>query len=293
MGISRAVIKLLMREGKREKFDGDVLTAGKQDVFSTVRDLEKWAKEQDFFLSLQREVKPPGNKKRTSAFISDETLFKRLGFKNVWSMDCSGYEKCKIIHDLNLDVPADLLNKFDLIFDGGTSEHIFNLPKVLENYNKMLKAGGRIVHVLPASNFVDHGFYMFSPTLFYDYYSANKWEIVTSFFAKQPFSHDTKLWDVYEYRPGALEKLSYGGLSNGMYVVIFIARKTENSTFNASVQQGRYLSGSWNVSGEGDSRKNLLLRRLPSWMRKIIRPLYYKLISKLPLRFYLKFVGKY
>jgi len=293
MGISRAVVKLLMREGRREKFDGDVLTAGKQDVFSTLRDLERWAKEQDFSLCSQNGMKLPDNKGQSSAFISDEALFKRLGFKNVWSMDCSGYEQCRIIHDLNLDVPADLQNKFDLIFDGGTSEHIFNLPKVLENYNKMLKVGGRIVHVLPASNFVDHGFYMFSPTLFYDYYSANRWDIITSYFAKQPFSHATKLWDIYEYRPGALEKLSCGGLSNGMYVVIFIARKTANSTFNASVQQGRYLSGSWNIPRERDSRKNPLLERLPGRLRKTIRPLYYKLLSRLPLRFYLKFVGKY
>ena len=61
-----------------------------------------------------------------------------------------------------------------MIIDGGTMEHIFHIPNVLNNIYRMLRVGGRIIHISPSSNYVDHGFYSFSPTLFYDFYQTNK-----------------------------------------------------------------------------------------------------------------------
>jgi hypothetical protein len=163
MGISRGGIKLLMREGKRERYFGRVLTAGRQDVFATADNLERWALEMDYVLTpgWKARVYDKEETKGKRKNIADVALFPALGFDEVESMDYSNYEGCSIVHDLNKDVPTQYHDRYDLIYDGGTSEHIFDFPKVLENYNKMLKRGGRIMHVAPSSNHVDHGFDMF------------------------------------------------------------------------------------------------------------------------------------
>jgi hypothetical protein len=175
-----------------------------------------------------------------------------------------------------------------LVFDGGTSEHVFNIPKVLENYHKMLKVGGRIIHASPTSNYVDHGFYMFSPTLFYDYYLANRWEIIEALFICHSYRHDKRLWDIYRYTPGCLNSHSYGGLNKGLYATFFIARKRADSTFNAPVQQGYYLKVWDNKTNESWAKR--IFRSLPGSLRGFI---HYILTSIVPLRYYLKRVARY
>lgn len=293
MGINIKVIKLLMRTGKREKFYGNVLTAGRQDIGIKKEDLRKCAREMGFTLMPEAEE---------NNYITDKSLFLLLGFDNLDSMDYNDYEYCTIVHDLNSDVPVKYHNKYDLIFDSGTTEHIFNIPKAFENYNKMLKVGGRIIHLLPVSNWADHGFYMFSPTLFYDYYSANKWEIIDALLINFYFSGK---WYIYSYTPGCLDRHSNGGFNKGFCMFYFVAKKTTASTFDASVQQSLWLRH-WNLTDTKskviyeENNKGLvkrILAKLPLQLRKTLRDkfgsLYHKIAIKIPLRFYLKLIAKY
>src|SRR5207249_3920994 len=98
------------------------------------------------------------------------TFFKALGFSEVAAMDYSDFESARYIHDLNSSEPPEhLLENFDVIIDGGTIEHVFHIPNVLNSIHKMLRPHGRTIHMSPSSNHIDHGFYMFSPTLFWDF----------------------------------------------------------------------------------------------------------------------------
>ena len=65
------------------------------------------------------------NKKFESQEYSD-FVFYALGAREVISLDFSEYENAQLIHDLNIPVPADLENSFDIIFDSGSMEHVFN-----------------------------------------------------------------------------------------------------------------------------------------------------------------------
>ncbi|MDP3791614.1 MAG: class I SAM-dependent methyltransferase [Candidatus Omnitrophota bacterium] len=290
MGTDRGSIKLLMREGSREKFSGHALTIGRQDICPvTPLVFKRWAQDMGF------ELKKPV----TGARVTDVDLFLSAGFDNIDSLDYSDFEKCTIIHDLNKDVPVNLHGKYDLIFDGGTSEHVFNLPKVLENYHKMLKAGGRIIHFLPSTNCVEHGFYMFSPTLFWDYYSANNWEIKDSLFVKYSRYGNNYLMDAYKYVPGCLDRLSYGGLGKNIYYVFFVVKKTDTSTFNASIQQGQYLKR-WpgaQAAKDAQSKRSDSLKKvaamLPERLRSALYLLYRFIVLKIPLKFHLKLIGRY
>jgi hypothetical protein len=58
-----------------------------------------------------------------------------------------------------------LVGAFDCVFDGGTIEHIFNVPVALDNAIRMLAVGGLFLSVNGANNFLGHGLYQFSPEL--------------------------------------------------------------------------------------------------------------------------------
>jgi SAM-dependent methyltransferase len=67
-------------------------------------------------------------------------------------------------------LPDTLVEKFDVIYDGGTCEHIFDLPTAYRNLNKMLKPGGVLIGHSPCNNWVNHAFYQISPEMVYGFW---------------------------------------------------------------------------------------------------------------------------
>ena len=101
-----------------------------------------------------------------------EPLFEMLGANIVDSIDYSAYEGATIIHDMNVAVPPKLVNKYSAIVDGGTLEHIFNFPIAIKSCMEMLEIGGHFISFTPANNTFGHGFYQFSPELFYRIFNS-------------------------------------------------------------------------------------------------------------------------
>lgn len=141
--------------------------------------IQKVAKKKGFKLADIKKIKYD-NVTQFGNTLHQETLFKLLGFKNVESIDYSDYEGANIIHNLNNLIPKNLYNKYTYIGDFGTTEHVFNTFQVLKNIALLLKEGGIAVHLLPVIRFVNHGYYSFSPRTFFDFYSTNGFEILTS-----------------------------------------------------------------------------------------------------------------
>jgi SAM-dependent methyltransferase len=100
-----------------------------------------------------------------------ETLMQRLGFGKIETMDFSPYEGATVIHDLNTLPARELEGQFDFIFDGGTIEHVFNVPNALEGIYRMLKPGGRFVSANGFSGWHNHGMYQFTPELVWTFWS--------------------------------------------------------------------------------------------------------------------------
>jgi hypothetical protein len=99
-----------------------------------------------------------------------DSFLEYLGAEEVDSIDASGYEGATIHHDMNLPIPQAYHGRYSAIIDGGTLEHIFNLPVAIENCMKLLRSGGYVIGISPCNNFLGHGFYQFSPELFYRLY---------------------------------------------------------------------------------------------------------------------------
>jgi len=107
-----------------------------------------------------------------------EEFFRLLGAKEIASLDVSPYEHASIIHDMNLPVPQTLHEQFSCVHDGGTIEHVFNIPQAFKNCMEMVKIGGHFTQVNIANNYTGHGFWQFSPELIFRLFTeANGYQI--------------------------------------------------------------------------------------------------------------------
>lgn len=160
MGFERNAAGLLLKMcADGVKLDR-VLTLGHQDVHLDLGDYNR---------VLRRMGRPPVG---TLPSYANELLL-AMGATSVHSMDASGYERASLTHDLNRVISTDLNERFDLVFDGGTLEHVFDFPTAIKNCMRMVKPGGRFVSVTTPNNWCGHGFYQFSPELFYRVFCAD------------------------------------------------------------------------------------------------------------------------
>ncbi|MFH1135057.1 MAG: class I SAM-dependent methyltransferase [Pseudomonadota bacterium] len=134
---------------------------------------------------------------RAAARVTTRDLFPALGFDRYDDVDIFPEER-GIRHDLNEPAPQRLRNRYDLVFEAGTIEHIFDVRMVFRNIIVMLKKGGLVFHLSPL-DLINHGFFTFSPTLFYDVYGSNGFAPPDFFLVMFP----EKWWKIQEihYEP--------------------------------------------------------------------------------------------
>lgn len=290
MGIAKGAAKVLLKEASRRPFEGRLLTLGRQDIWFSYESLQKMAMEFGVKLSDPGDItlshKPIF---AVRGYLSDDSFFRSLGFSESKVLDFSNYESAHYIFDLNsTEVTEHLLEAFDVIIDAGTVEHVFHIPNALNNIYKMLRQGGRIIHLSPSSNHIDHGFYMFSPTLFWDFYKANRFEISNFQVLRYTPLHNVDPWEISNYQPGCLKAVSFGGLDDRMYLIICIVTKTKDSTGNIVPQQGEYACNVWKTQIRPKEQKKTsetlrnILVKVAGKMDAIKRfPLLYKVLGLL------------
>ncbi len=146
-----------------------------------------------------------------------ENLLSEMGCTLCDSLDASDFEGSQITWNLNRSMAAagraDLRGKYDLIFDYGTTEHIFNPPQSLANAMEMLRVGGRLNLLLPVTGWVDHGFYQFSPAFFYALESRHMELERCYFYVYDRKAAAMKIWD--GLNPGFQEHIH--GAFDGSY----------------------------------------------------------------------------
>src|SRR5258706_12882891 len=107
-----------------------------------------------------------------------EPLLKLLGAQRVDSIDASDYEGLSIGHEMNQPLPDSYHDQFSMVIDGGSLEHVFNFPTALTNCMDAVIPGGHFIGITPSNNLMGHGFYQFSPELFFRVFNpANGFQI--------------------------------------------------------------------------------------------------------------------
>ncbi len=175
----------------------DLLTLGVQDCYFTYDRLLRFLVRH----GIAHTPLDPAEVERTTGFhyldgeereryrdcAHQRTLFRALGFRKegIQSMDASGFEGAEVVHDLNQPAPDGLANRFDLIYDGGTIEHVFSVKDAFSNLARMCRIGGHVIHHSPSDR-LNHGFYNLNPDLLRDFYSANGFEPVRLTYVAEP-----------------------------------------------------------------------------------------------------------
>lgn len=136
----------------------------------------------------------------------------------------------------------NFIKKFDFIYDGGSLEHVFNITQGLKNLTYLVKKDGYIMHLLPANNYIDHGFYSFNPTLLKDYYIQNNFKIIEFFLIKQNYNlKENHTWYVYEYNEEQIKDYDKWNWKNNRMLLWVIAKKNSNSKKVIYPTQSKYL----------------------------------------------------
>jgi len=157
-----------------------------------------------------------------------EPFFAMLGAKLVDSMDYSAFEKATIIHDLNVPVSDSLKNKYSAVFDGGTLEHVFNFPTAIKNCMDMIAVGGHFISITPTNNFCGHGFYQFSPELFFTLFNEDHgFQIDRIVLEVEHSSGDKSEW--YEIEDSNKVKRRVTLCNSSPSSILLIARKTKET----------------------------------------------------------------
>jgi SAM-dependent methyltransferase len=168
-------------------------------------------------------------------------FFKMLGFSRITEIELFETGPGLFRFDLNQSQsPAQLVDTADAVFDLGTSEHVFHTPNVLCHIGRLLKVGGLVLHHTPCNNHFNHGFYQFSPTLYFDYYRANGYEPEGAFInIFEDWNSPEQIINPFSADEGWREFMKTDPNEPSMF--IFLARKQQHSTVGVWPQQRYYL----------------------------------------------------
>ncbi len=164
MGLDINAVQFLLRARKNGLQLGKVLTVGRLNLDVFPAKVCQLLRQHGLSDELFRD------KGVASGYADD--FFRALGATSVQSLDASNYEGASLVHDLNQPIPAGWRDSYDVVYDGGTLEHVFNFPVALRNCMELVRPGGHLFLHAPGNNWMGHGFYQLSPELFFRTLSA-------------------------------------------------------------------------------------------------------------------------
>ncbi len=177
-----------------------------------------------------------------------EAFFKRLGAERIESLDHSAYQGCSICHDLNESLPRnDSREGYDLVYDGGTLEHVFHFPHAIASCISLVKVGGHFMASAPANQWLGHGFYQFSPELFFRVLSLeNGFEMVRVYLAEF-CDRPGRIWRVTDPADSSVRTLLES--KNEMLVLVWAKKVAEVKPFSSWPKQSDYAAR-WQAGDE-------------------------------------------
>ena len=174
-----------------------------------------------------------------------EPFLRALGAGDVTSYDASSYEGATYVHDMNQPIDDMHKAKYSVVIDGGSLEHIFNFPVAVKNCMEMIEVGGHYLGITPANNFMGHGFYQFSPELYFRVFSPENGFVTerVMIFEDVPNAQWAQLAD-----PDVLGQRVEMTNSKPAYLLVQAQRTQDVEIFNKTPQQSDYAAN-WEKSG--------------------------------------------
>lgn len=99
------------------------------------------------------------------------------GVKDITTLDLFD-ERADLRYDMNLPVPGDENEKYNVVFDIGSLEHVFDTRRCLENCLRMVRVGGVYVLVTAVNGYFDHGLHVLNPIAIKGTLELNNFQII-------------------------------------------------------------------------------------------------------------------
>ena len=230
--------------------------------------------------------------------IYSDNFFRALGATNVYSIDNSDYEGATYTHDMNTPIQSNHHNKYSAVVDIGTLEHIFNFSTAIKNAMQMVSLGGHFISLTVANNFLGHGFYQFSPELFFSVFKKENGFVLEHLIMAELYE-DSTWYHVTPPKGGVFGRVTL--CNHTPTYIMCIAKKinTEVEIFNTIPQQNDYQEAWENTSDKPivkHSKNNgILMSNLKDYFRdlpglaNIFRNIQYLKKEKFPTRDYTPF----
>ena len=186
MAINSIILNTLIKLAQRLPAPRRMLCLGYPDMLLTEAQLEKLCGAQIAGNASWREdsesiLRWHGLEGQIGRVAESRSLFAALGLDTDF-VDIVASRGFEIVLDLNRQAPEEMAGRYDLVYDGGTMEHCFNVGQVMRNIIGFARVGGFIVHVNPL-NYYNHGFFNFNPTFYHDWYNQSGNALVTPCYA--------------------------------------------------------------------------------------------------------------
>jgi len=241
MGLDTNGIRLVLLAKRLGADFKDVVTIGRQELHLTQAQLQKEL--------ANFNVPCPGHFASGDNSYS-ESFFSLLGARDTQAIDNSDYENATIVHDMNNHLPEHFKGKFSVVVDAGTLEHVFNYPVALKNSMELLRKGGFFISITPANNFMGHGFYQFSPELFFSVFtSENGFELIKLLVCE---TYDDAQWyEVSKPKGGIHGRVTL--INHHPTYLMCLARRLNDKCepFKTTPQQSDYIEA-WGHSSHGE-----------------------------------------
>jgi hypothetical protein len=174
MGFDSNGVRFLIRAKQLKVNFKKVLTIGRQGLHLSNKEIKNLLDEADLGSSFDE-------KDVTDNYA--EWFLKLLGAEITDSLDISDHDGATFLHDLNVPISNKIKSKYSLVIDGGSLEHVFNFPIAIKSCMELIENGGYYIGITPTNNFFGHGFYQFSPELYFRIFSeSNGFKIVNMYF---------------------------------------------------------------------------------------------------------------
>jgi SAM-dependent methyltransferase len=274
MGLTWHDIRALISARKAGIEFGRTLTVGRLNLFISPFDLK----------DILRKDMPSLLEKYDQFMIPHpsyvEPLLKLMGAKEVLSLDASNYEGASIIHDMNQPISPELKGTFDFVNDGGTLEHVFNFPTAIKNCMELVKIGGHLMINTPANNNFGHGFYQFSPELFFRVLCPDNGFKVERMVAFEHF--DGSQWFEVADPDQVRSRVELLNPSRRVQLLVRAVKTHQAEVFAKMPQQSDY-SAAWDANAATDTGSTFLREPSPLRVRfkKTIESLSPSLMLKL------------
>ena len=202
----------------------------------------------------------------SSKFFATEDYFKLVGFKEYKSIDINGaYNSLQFDLNKNISETYSYNEKYDLVINNGTGEHVFNQYALFLNFHNLTKLNGIMLNILPFIDWINHGFYNFNPIFFADLAASNNYEIIKISLANRDGAelklNDENLSILFEQiKPNRNDSkfkkmidIAKTKLGKNILLVV-ITRKLSDNIFKIPLQ-GKYLSDVSNFKTDYNSQE--------------------------------------